>query len=95
MYTQLHYMFGGNNSYTEYYFGNNYVLQQENDLLKKELKKQNQINDELKNTNKIIQDYIIKLENKNDLLYDELDELKFKYNMLKKNNDIIEDFEKI
>ena len=35
MYTNLHYMFGGNNSYVDYYFGNNYVLQQENDLLKK------------------------------------------------------------
>jgi len=95
MYTNLHYMFGGNNSYVDYYFGNNYVLQQENELLKKELKKEKEKNQDLKATNKIIQDYIINLENKNESLHYDLDELKFKYNMLKENKDIIEDFEKI
>jgi len=88
-------MFGGNNSYVDYYFGNNYVLQQENELLKKELKKEKEKNQDLKATNKIIQDYIINLENKNESLHYDLDELKFKYNMLKENKDIIEDFEKI
>ena len=95
MYTNLHYMFGGNNSYVDYYFGNNYVLQQENELLKKEIKKEKEKNQDLKATNKIIQDYIINLENKNESLHYDLDELKFKYNMLKENKDIIEDFEKI
>jgi len=88
-------MFGGNNSYVDYYFGNNYVLQQENELLKKEIKKEKEKNQDLKATNKIIQDYIINLENKNESLHYDLDELKFKYNMLKENKDIIEDFEKI
>ena len=39
MYTNLHYMFGGNNNYTDYYFGNNYILQKEKELLIKELQK--------------------------------------------------------
>ncbi len=95
MYTNLHYMFGGNNSYVDYYFGNNYILQQENELLKKELKKEKERNQDLKSTNKIIRYYIINLENKNESLHNDLDELKFKYNMLKENKDIIEDFEKI
>ena len=52
----------------------------------------------IKATNKIIQDYIINLENKNVSLHNDLDELKFNYNMLKENKDVIgviEDFEKI
>lgn len=95
MYTNFHYMFGGNNSYVDYYFGNNYILQKENELLKNELKKEKEKNIDLKATNKIIQDYIINLENKNESLNNVLDDLKFKYNMLKENNDVIEDFEKI
>ena len=35
MYTNLHYMFGGNNNYTDYYFGNNYVLQKEKEFCSK------------------------------------------------------------
>jgi len=88
MYNNLHYMFGGSNSYIDYYFGNNYVLQQENDLLRKEIKKE-------KNNYTIIQEYILNLEDKLELLTNDYDELKFKYEMLKNNNDIIEDFEKI
>jgi len=91
-------MFGGNNTYVDYYFSNNYVLQHQNELLKKLLKKEKEKNKDLKATNKIIQDYIINLENKNVSLHNDLDELKFNYNMLKENKDVIgviEDFEKI
>ena len=95
MYTNLHYMFGGNNNYTDYYFGNNYVLQKEKELLIKELQKEKTKNNDLENNFKIMQDYTINLEDKIELLKTEIDELQFKYNMLKDNNEIIEEFEKI
>jgi predicted nuclease with TOPRIM domain len=95
MYTNLHYMFGGNNNYTDYYFGNNYVLQKEKELLIKELQKEKTKHEDLENNFKIMQDYTINLEDKIELLKTEIDELQFKYNMLKDNNEIIEDFEKI
>jgi len=95
MYTNLHYMFGGNNNYTDYYFGNNYVLQKEKELLIKELQKEKTKHEDLENNFKIMQDYTINLEDKIELLKTEIDELQFKYNMLKENNEIIEDFEKI
>ena len=95
MYTNLHYMFGGNNNYTDYYFGNNYVLQKEKELLIKELQKEKTKHEDLENNLKIMQDYTINLEDKIELLKTEIDELQFKYNMLKDNNEIIEEFEKI
>lgn len=95
MYNNLHYMFGGSNSYIDYYFGNNYVLQQENDLLRKEIKKEKNKYNDIKNNYAIIHEYITNLENKLEFLTNDYDELKFKYEMLKNNNDIIEDFEKI
>ena len=95
MYTNLHYMFGGNNNYTDYYFGNNFVLQKEKELLIKELQKEKTKHEDLENNFKIMQDYTINLEDKIELLKTEIDELQFKYNMLKDNNEIIEDFEKI
>ena len=95
MYTNLHYMFGGNNNYTDYYFGNNYVLQKEKELLIKELQKEKTKHEDLENNFKIMQDYTINLEDKIELLKTEIDELQFKYNMLKDNNEIIEEFEKI
>ena len=95
MYTNLHYMFGGNNNYTDYYFGNNYVLEKEKELLIKELQKEKTKHEDLQNNFKIMQDYTINLEDKIELLKTEIDELQFKYNMLKENNEIIEDFEKI
>lgn len=95
MYTNLHYMFGGNNNYTDYYFGNNFVLQKEKELLIKELKKEKTKHEDLENNYKSVQDYSIILEDKIKLLKAEIDELQFKYNMLKDNNEIIEDFEKI
>lgn len=95
MYTNLHYMFGGNNNYTDYYFGNNYVLQKEKELLIKELQKEKTKHNDLENNFKLMQDYTINLEDKIELLKTEIDELQFKYNMLKDNNEIIEDFEKI
>jgi len=95
MYTNLHYMFGGNNNYTDYYFGNNYILQKEKELLIKELQKEKTKHEDLENNFKIMQDYTINLEDKIELLKTEIDELQFKYNMLKDNNEIIEDFEKI
>jgi|TARA_B000000477_G_C6027046_1_gene200104 predicted nuclease with TOPRIM domain len=88
-------MFGGNNNYTDYYFGNNYVLQKEKELLIKELQKEKTKHEDLENNFKIMQDYTINLEDKIELLKTEIDELQFKYNMLKDNNEIIEDFEKI
>ena len=88
-------MFGGNNNYTDYYFGNNYVLQKEKELLIKELQKEKTKHEDLQNNFKIMQDYTINLEDKIELLKTEIDELQFKYNMLKDNNEIIEDFEKI
>ncbi len=95
MYTNLHYMFGGNNNYTDYYFGNNYILQKEKELLIKELQKEKTKHEDLENNFKIMQDYTINLEDKIELLKTEIDELQFKYNILKDNNEIIEDFEKI
>lgn len=95
MYTNLHYMFGGNNNYTDYYFGNNFVLQKEKELLIKELQKEKAKHKDLENNFKIMQDYTITLEDKIELFKTEIDELQFKYNMLKDNNEIIEDFEKI
>ena len=95
MYTNLHYMFGGNNNYTDYYFGNNYILQKEKELLIKELQKEKTKHEDLENNFKIMQDYTINLEDKIELLKTEIDELQFKYNMLKDNNELIEDFEKI
>jgi len=95
MYTNLHYMFGGNNNYTDYYFSNNYVLQKEKKLLIKELQKEKTKHEDLENNFKIMQDYTINLEDKIELLKTEIDELQFKYNMLKDNNEIIEEFEKI
>ena len=95
MYTNLHYMFGGNNNYTDYYFGNNFVLQKEKELLIKELQKEKAKHKDLENNFKIMQDYTINLEDKIELLKTEIDELQFKYNILKDNNEIIEDFEKI
>tara|TARA_B110001450_G_scaffold11381_1_gene11016 strand:+ start:546 stop:812 length:267 start_codon:yes stop_codon:yes gene_type:complete len=88
-------MFGGNNNYTDYYFGNNYVLEKEKELLIKELQKEKTKHEDLQNNFKIMQDYTINLEDKIELLKTEIDELQFKYNMLKDNNEIIEDFEKI
>ena len=88
-------MFGGNNNYTDYYFGNNFVLQKEKELLIKELKKEKTKHEDLENNYKSVQDYSIILEDKIKLLKAEIDELQFKYNMLKDNNEIIEDFEKI
>ena len=88
-------MFGGNNNYTDYYFGNNYVLQKEKELLIKELQKEKTKHEDLENNFKIMQDYTINLEDKIELLKTEIDELQFKYNILKDNNEIIEDFEKI
>jgi predicted nuclease with TOPRIM domain len=95
MYTNLHYIFGGNNNYTDYYFSNNYVLQKEKKLLIKELQKEKTKHEDLENNLKIMQDYTINLEDKIELLKTEIDELQFKYNMLKDNNEIIEEFEKI
>jgi len=95
MYTNLHYMFGGNNNYTDYYFGNNFVLQKEKELLIKELQIEKTKLEDLQNNFKIMQDYTINIEDKNELLKTEIDELQFKYNILKDNNEIIEDFEKI
>jgi predicted nuclease with TOPRIM domain len=95
MYTNLHYMFGGNKNYTDYYFGNNFVLQKEKELLIKELQKEKAKHKDLENNFKIMQDYTITLEDKIELFKTEIDELQFKYNMLKDNNEIIEDFEKI
>jgi|TARA_B110000483_G_C18177420_1_gene535557 predicted nuclease with TOPRIM domain len=88
-------MFGGNNNYTDYYFGNNFVLQKEKELLIKELKKEKTKHEDLENNYKSVQDYSIILEDKIKLLKAEIDEIQFKYNMLKDNNEIIEDFEKI
>ena len=42
MYTNLQYMICGNNSYIDYYIGNNFVLKQENNLLNKKLDQANQ-----------------------------------------------------
>jgi|TARA_B110001450_G_scaffold27309_1_gene23919 predicted nuclease with TOPRIM domain len=88
-------MFGGNNNYTDYYFGNNFVLQKEKELLIKELQKEKTKHEDLENNYKSVQDYSIILEDKIKLLKAEIDEIQFKYNMLKDNNEIIEDFEKI
>jgi predicted nuclease with TOPRIM domain len=88
-------MLGGNNNYTDYYFGNNFVLQKEKELLIKELQKEKTKHEDLENNYKSVQDYSIILEDKIKLLKAEIDEIQFKYNMLKDNNEIIEDFEKI
>lgn len=97
MYTNLHYMFGGKNNYTDYYFGNNYILQKEINLLIKDLQIEKNKCECLQNNYKILQDYAISLEDKIQLSITEIDELKLKYNMfmVEDNNDIIDDFEKI
>jgi predicted nucleic acid-binding Zn-ribbon protein len=92
MYNNLQYMMF-NNSYIDYYIGNNFLLKQENNLLKKDLDKVTQKYNKLMKNYKHLQDVIVELEDKINIITSEHDKLRNKFVLY--DNEIVDEFEKI
>jgi len=95
MYTNLQYMICGNNSYIDYYIGNNFVLKQENNLLNKKLDQANQKYNKLMKNYKYLQDVIIDLEDKIDIVNEQHENLKSKFILYDGDTALLDEFEKI
>ena len=84
-----------NNSYIDYYIGNNFVLKQENNLLNKKLDQANQKYNKLMKNYKYLQDVIIDLEEKIDIVNEQHENLKSKFILYDGDNSLLDEFEKI